>query len=148
MTAAVQEHARSPPDESTTKIFASILADGSEDLGLPFLRGLKDPVPCGSDSDPPQPGADRRGPVSAGHLRRLQTDRSRTVRRGVSHFHAGRSVNTVKPHRRDSCSDLIILLILFYSFLQKIFTEPGSLSKATLTKLRATCRARIAAETA
>ncbi|XP_013888528.1 growth hormone-regulated TBC protein 1-A isoform X3 [Austrofundulus limnaeus] len=34
-----------------------------------------------------------------------------------------------------------------HTFMQKIFTEPGSLSKATLTKLRVTCRARITAET-
>ncbi|XP_037548896.1 growth hormone-regulated TBC protein 1-A [Nematolebias whitei] len=33
-----------------------------------------------------------------------------------------------------------------HTFMQKIFTEPGSLSMETLTKLRATCRARIAAE--
>ncbi|XP_061597472.1 growth hormone-regulated TBC protein 1-A [Cololabis saira] len=33
-----------------------------------------------------------------------------------------------------------------HTFLQTIFTEPGSLSMATLTKLRATCRARIVAE--
>ncbi|XP_061619059.1 growth hormone-regulated TBC protein 1-A [Phyllopteryx taeniolatus] len=30
-----------------------------------------------------------------------------------------------------------------HPFMQKIFTEPGSLSNATLTKLRAACRARI-----
>ncbi|XP_022047219.1 growth hormone-regulated TBC protein 1-A isoform X1 [Acanthochromis polyacanthus] len=33
-----------------------------------------------------------------------------------------------------------------HTFMQKIFTEPGSLSMATLTKLRATCQARIIAE--
>lgn len=33
-----------------------------------------------------------------------------------------------------------------HTFMQKIFTEPGSLSRATLTKLRATCRSRIIAE--
>ncbi|XP_017297447.1 growth hormone-regulated TBC protein 1-A [Kryptolebias marmoratus] len=33
-----------------------------------------------------------------------------------------------------------------HAFMQQIFTEPGSLSTATLTKLRAACRARIAAE--
>ncbi|KAF7212276.1 growth hormone-regulated TBC protein 1-A [Nothobranchius furzeri] len=33
-----------------------------------------------------------------------------------------------------------------HTFMQKIFTEPGSLSMATLTKLRETCRARIAAQ--
>ncbi|KAM7405973.1 hypothetical protein PAMP_000381 [Pampus punctatissimus] len=33
-----------------------------------------------------------------------------------------------------------------HTFMQKIFTEPGSLSTATLTKLRATCRSRIIAE--
>ncbi|KAK5874129.1 hypothetical protein PBY51_019103 [Eleginops maclovinus] len=33
-----------------------------------------------------------------------------------------------------------------HTFLQKIFTEPGSLSMATLSKLRATCRTRISAE--
>ncbi|KAF7668270.1 hypothetical protein LDENG_00025460 [Lucifuga dentata] len=33
-----------------------------------------------------------------------------------------------------------------HTFMQKIFTEPGSLSMATLTKLRATCRSRIIAE--
>ncbi|XP_041844517.1 growth hormone-regulated TBC protein 1-A [Melanotaenia boesemani] len=33
-----------------------------------------------------------------------------------------------------------------HTLMQKIFTEPGSLSMATLTKLRATCRARILAE--
>uniref|UniRef100_A0A087XYY9 Growth hormone-regulated TBC protein 1 n=3 Tax=Poecilia TaxID=8080 RepID=A0A087XYY9_POEFO len=31
-----------------------------------------------------------------------------------------------------------------HPFMQKIFTEPGSLSMATLTKLRATCRGRLA----
>uniref|UniRef100_A0A1A7W8X0 ADP-ribosylhydrolase like 1 n=1 Tax=Iconisemion striatum TaxID=60296 RepID=A0A1A7W8X0_9TELE len=33
-----------------------------------------------------------------------------------------------------------------HTFMQKIFTEPGSLSMATLTKLRETCRARISAQ--
>ncbi|XP_036951089.1 growth hormone-regulated TBC protein 1-A [Acanthopagrus latus] len=33
-----------------------------------------------------------------------------------------------------------------HTFMQKIFTEPGSLSTATLTKLRATCRSRVIAE--
>lgn len=33
-----------------------------------------------------------------------------------------------------------------HTFMQKIFTEPGSLSMATLTKLRATCHSRITAE--
>ncbi|XP_029939686.1 growth hormone-regulated TBC protein 1-A isoform X1 [Salarias fasciatus] len=33
-----------------------------------------------------------------------------------------------------------------HTFMQKIFTEPGSLSRATLTKQRATCRSRIIAE--
>ncbi|XP_059926879.1 growth hormone-regulated TBC protein 1-A [Gadus macrocephalus] len=33
-----------------------------------------------------------------------------------------------------------------HPFMQKIFTEPGSLSMATIAKLRATCRARILAE--
>ncbi|XP_069553880.1 growth hormone-regulated TBC protein 1-A [Brachyistius frenatus] len=33
-----------------------------------------------------------------------------------------------------------------HTFMQKIFTEPGSLSMATLTKLRAKCRSRIIAE--
>eukprot|EP00064_Thunnus_orientalis_P013671 superscaffoldBa00002263_g13711 len=33
-----------------------------------------------------------------------------------------------------------------HTFMQKIFTEPGSLSISTLTKLRATCRSRIIAE--
>ncbi|CAB1441173.1 unnamed protein product [Pleuronectes platessa] len=33
-----------------------------------------------------------------------------------------------------------------HTFMQKIFTEPRSLSRATLTKLRATCRSRIIAE--
>ncbi|KAG7483375.1 hypothetical protein JOB18_047176 [Solea senegalensis] len=33
-----------------------------------------------------------------------------------------------------------------HTFMQKIFKEPGSLSMATLTKLRATCRSRIIAE--
>ncbi|XP_035038840.2 growth hormone-regulated TBC protein 1-A [Hippoglossus stenolepis] len=33
-----------------------------------------------------------------------------------------------------------------HTFMQKIFTEPRSLSMATLTKLRATCRSRIIAE--
>ncbi|XP_028294239.1 growth hormone-regulated TBC protein 1-A [Gouania willdenowi] len=33
-----------------------------------------------------------------------------------------------------------------HAFMQKIFTEPGSLSMATLTKLRMTCRSRIIAE--
>uniref|UniRef100_A0A8C7W3Y1 Rab-GAP TBC domain-containing protein n=1 Tax=Oncorhynchus mykiss TaxID=8022 RepID=A0A8C7W3Y1_ONCMY len=33
-----------------------------------------------------------------------------------------------------------------HTFMQKIFTEPGSLSMATITKLRETCRARIIAE--
>ncbi|CAG5857741.1 unnamed protein product [Menidia menidia] len=33
-----------------------------------------------------------------------------------------------------------------HTFMEKIFTEPGSLSMATLTKLRAACRARIIAE--
>ncbi|KAM4592805.1 growth hormone-regulated TBC protein 1-A [Odontesthes bonariensis] len=33
-----------------------------------------------------------------------------------------------------------------HTFMQNIFTQPGSLSTATLTKLRATCRARIIAE--
>ncbi|XP_060891916.1 growth hormone-regulated TBC protein 1-A [Labrus mixtus] len=33
-----------------------------------------------------------------------------------------------------------------HTFMQKIFTEPGSLSMATLTKLRETCRFRIIAE--
>ncbi|XP_059208103.1 growth hormone-regulated TBC protein 1-A [Centropristis striata] len=33
-----------------------------------------------------------------------------------------------------------------HSFMQKIFTEPGSLSMATLTKLREKCRSRIIAE--
>ncbi|KAM6943502.1 growth hormone-regulated TBC protein 1-A [Xenentodon cancila] len=33
-----------------------------------------------------------------------------------------------------------------HTFMQNIFTEPGSLSMATLTKLRATCRARLVAE--
>uniref|UniRef100_A0A3Q2QHT3 Growth hormone-regulated TBC protein 1 n=1 Tax=Fundulus heteroclitus TaxID=8078 RepID=A0A3Q2QHT3_FUNHE len=33
-----------------------------------------------------------------------------------------------------------------HAFMQKIFTEPGSLSMAALTKLRAACRGRVAAE--
>ncbi|XP_038557125.1 growth hormone-regulated TBC protein 1-A isoform X1 [Micropterus salmoides] len=33
-----------------------------------------------------------------------------------------------------------------HTFMQKIFAEPGSLSRATLTKLRAACRSRIIAE--
>ncbi|KAM9817402.1 growth hormone-regulated TBC protein 1-A [Neosynchiropus ocellatus] len=33
-----------------------------------------------------------------------------------------------------------------HSFMQKIFTEPGSLSSSTLAKLRATCRSRIIKE--
>ncbi|KAM4614953.1 growth hormone-regulated TBC protein 1-A-like [Polymixia lowei] len=33
-----------------------------------------------------------------------------------------------------------------HKFMQKIFTEPGSLSMATVSKLRATCRDRIIAE--
>uniref|UniRef100_A0A3P9L4R6 Growth hormone regulated TBC protein 1 n=1 Tax=Oryzias latipes TaxID=8090 RepID=A0A3P9L4R6_ORYLA len=33
-----------------------------------------------------------------------------------------------------------------HTFMQKIFSEPGSLSMTTLTKLRTTCRARIVAE--
>ncbi|XP_028257615.1 growth hormone-regulated TBC protein 1-A [Parambassis ranga] len=33
-----------------------------------------------------------------------------------------------------------------HTFMQKIFTEPGSLSMATLTKLRAACRSQIIAE--
>ncbi|XP_046887420.1 growth hormone-regulated TBC protein 1-A [Hypomesus transpacificus] len=33
-----------------------------------------------------------------------------------------------------------------HAFMQKIFTEPGGLSMATITKLRETCRARIIAE--
>ncbi|KAM9408633.1 growth hormone-regulated TBC protein 1-A [Pholidichthys leucotaenia] len=33
-----------------------------------------------------------------------------------------------------------------HTFMQKIFTEPGSLSMATVTKLRVTCRSRIIAE--
>uniref|UniRef100_A0A3B3DPN8 Growth hormone regulated TBC protein 1a n=1 Tax=Oryzias melastigma TaxID=30732 RepID=A0A3B3DPN8_ORYME len=33
-----------------------------------------------------------------------------------------------------------------HTFMQKIFNEPGTLSMATLTKLRTTCRARIVAE--
>lgn len=35
-----------------------------------------------------------------------------------------------------------------HSFMQKIFSEPGSLSMATITKLRVTCRERVLAEEA
>lgn len=54
-------------------------ADSSADLGLPVLRGLQNPVPCSSDTDPPQPGPDSTGPVTAGRLPKLQADHPWTI---------------------------------------------------------------------
>lgn len=28
-----------------------LLSDSAENMGLPFLRGIQDPVPCGFDTD-------------------------------------------------------------------------------------------------
>ncbi|CAF89320.1 unnamed protein product, partial [Tetraodon nigroviridis] len=58
-------------------------------LGLPVLRGLKNPVPRGSDADPPQRGPDPPGQVAAGRLPDLQADDARPVGGRLPRFPAG-----------------------------------------------------------
>lgn len=65
-------------------------ADCSADLGLLVLWGLKNPVPCSSDTDPPQPDSDSTGPVTARRLPNLQADHLWTICWSMSHFHAGK----------------------------------------------------------
>lgn len=69
-------------------LLSRILPDCSADLGLLVLRGLENPVPRSSDSDPSQPGSDSTVPVTAGRLPELQADHTRTICRGVPHIHA------------------------------------------------------------
>lgn len=67
-----------------------LFPDCSADLGLLVLRGLENPVPRSSDSDPSQPGSDSTVPVTTRCLPELQADHTRTICRGVPHIHAGK----------------------------------------------------------
>lgn len=58
-------------------------------MGLPVLRGVKNPVPRCSDADPPPRGPDPTGPVVAGRVPGLQADDARPVCGPLPHFHAG-----------------------------------------------------------
>lgn len=64
-------------------------ADSPASLGLPVLRGVKNPVPRGSDADPPPRGRDPTGPVAAGRLPDLQADHTRPICGQLPQFHAG-----------------------------------------------------------
>lgn len=71
-------------------VFLLLLADSSASLGLPVLRGVKNPVSRCSDADPPQRDSDPTGPVPAGHLPHLQADHAWAICGQLPRFHAGK----------------------------------------------------------
>lgn len=101
-------------------------ADSSADMGLLVLRGLKNPVPCSSDTDPPQPGFDSTGPVPARRLPNLQADDPRTICWWMPHFYAGRrrtdyALNTLSSSEliNISCNFFNPIIVLFLAFPRK-----------------------------
>lgn len=98
-----------PGGSAMTPVFV-LPSDGAADLGLSVLRGLQDPVPRGSDSDPPPSGPDSAGAEPAGRLRELQAHHQRRLCGGLPRVHAGEArsftvsalVNAAIPTQRVS----------------------------------------------
>lgn len=96
-------------------------ADSSSHLGLPVLRGVKNPVPRCSDADPPQRGPDPTGPVAAGRLPDLQADDARPICGRLPHLHAGTGENSKCQRRSPKVFKETILyeLFIYFNFSRK-----------------------------
>lgn len=91
-------------------------ADCSTRLGLPLLRGVKNPVPRCPDADPPPRGSDPTGPVAAGRLPDLQADDARSVCGQLPQLHAGRGEKSKHQITRSlffKKNSSLLLLIFF-----------------------------------
>lgn len=70
------------------------LPDGSEDLGLPFLRGLQGSLQSCSDSDHPPPDGAAESALAARRVRVLQADDVWVFHARLPHLHAGEARRT------------------------------------------------------
>lgn len=100
-------------------------ADCSTRLGLPVLRGVKDPVPRCPDADPPPRGSDPTGPVAAGRLPDLQADDARSVCGQLPQLHAGRGEKSKRQRRSHKvCLKKKLFIIIFFKFSRKSLLNP------------------------
>ncbi len=93
-------------------------SDSAQDMGLPFLRGIQDPVPCGFDSDSSPSEPHLTGTESPRNLRTLQTDHSWGVRRGLPCIHAGKFCECYLFTKYTSvCVHLVYLIHEFHNLI-------------------------------
>lgn len=97
-------------------------ADRSARLGLPLLRGVKNPVPRCSDADPPQRGPDPTGPVAAGRLPDLQADDTRPICGQLPRVHAGTGENPNVSTGHPTCLKRLFFIYNFYFFFYFFLT--------------------------